>query len=568
MKVKLDLLLCALMSSWISAVSAAPCAPDCPSINWIALQGGTFTMGDTREIPLPVAIPPTEVTVGDFSLSQSEVTVAQYAACVDAGACTLPAMGQLFNWGQSERSAHPINGVSWAQAMAFAAWVGARLPSESEWEYAARARGQEQLYPWGDEEPSCAHANFGGVHCLARTSEVCSHPQGNTAQGLCDLAGGLWEWVADDYRGHHRFLSSFNMGDPVCLAPTCSEGLHKVYKGGAYNSSAELIFSFSRAGFLKSNQYHATGFRIARSGPHLSHYIAQCAGPILPIESGHIIQRQSELYLPPTSAEQAQFVQMMQQYLLGAYEDALETAAAVGYSICRGTGEEAELILIKPIAGDGSALVVLREGSATPLIIGSPHPLYDATLESGTQLFQTTAARAYILSQTHRCANSAESGCDGLTSACGDREPYKESDMAHTERSYFQSAHEVISTHYDQDIFVNIHGMSREGVSLSNGTRNEIGADAPVARLATALRQRLPQERVTTCNSYEGAVFENHLCGTTNTQGRALNASPSVCTEAATSASERFIHLEQSVAVRAQAENVAAALLDMLSAED
>ena len=77
-------------------------------------------MGDTREIPFPVVIPPTEVTVGDFSLSQSEITVAQYAACVDAGVCTLPAMGQLFNWGQGGRSDHPINGVSWAQAMTFA----------------------------------------------------------------------------------------------------------------------------------------------------------------------------------------------------------------------------------------------------------------------------------------------------------------------------------------------------------------------------------------------------------------------------------------------------------------
>ena len=140
--------------------------------------------------------------------------------------------------------------------------------------------------------------------------------------------------------------------------------------------------------------------------------------------------------------------------------------------------------------------------------------------------------------------------------------------MAHTERSYFQSAHEVISAHYDQDIFINVHGMTREGASLSNGTRNEIEAAAPVARLATALRQRLPQELVTTCNSYEGAIVENHLCGTTNTQGRALNASPNVCTEAAASASERFIHLEQSVAVRTQAENVAAALLDMLSSGD
>jgi formylglycine-generating enzyme required for sulfatase activity len=243
---------------------ALPCTPNCPEITYVELTGGSFTMGDTRGVPFPVATPPTEVTVNDFLISRSEVTVAQYKACVDAGVCSAPMMGQLFNYGREERADHPVNGVSWAQAMTFAEWVGARLPSESEWEYAARSGGQDQLYPWGDTEPTCDHADFKGGHCGAGTSPVCSHPLGNSAQGVCDLAGGLWEWVADDRRNHHRFLGSFNMGQPVCLAGSCGEGPHKVYKGGAHNTSAELLYAFARSGFRKENQYHAGGFRLAQ----------------------------------------------------------------------------------------------------------------------------------------------------------------------------------------------------------------------------------------------------------------------------------------------------------------
>ena len=83
---------------------ALPCTPNCPEITYVELTGGSFTMGDTRGVPFPVATPPTEVTVSDFTLSQSEVTVAQYKACVDAGVCSAPMMGSSSTTGEkSER---------------------------------------------------------------------------------------------------------------------------------------------------------------------------------------------------------------------------------------------------------------------------------------------------------------------------------------------------------------------------------------------------------------------------------------------------------------------------------
>jgi hypothetical protein len=136
--------------------------------------------------------------------------------------------------------------------------------------------------------------------------------------------------------------------------------------------------------------------------------------------------------------------------------------------------------------------------------------------------------------------------------------------MAHTERSFFQAAHEALAPLFPEHIVISVHGQRRDGVSLSNGTSNDIAVDAPVARLARALSAQFEGELITTCNRYEGARRETHLCGSTNTQGRLLNGSPRACTEGASTASERFIHMEQSRAIRAQPEGVAAAIADAL----
>lgn len=192
-----------------AAATARPRAargrPGKAGIEWIRIPGGSFLMGSEE---INDAKPRHRVTVRSFEMAKTEVTFKQYRACVEAGACALQR-----NWtpqGDFSHDDKPVVSVDSTQIKAFCEWVGGRLPSEAEWEYAARSAGKDRKYPWGDEAASCERAviSEGGDSCGRKpiaTWPVCSKPEGNTDQGLCDMAGNVWEWVEDwyhpDYRG-------------------------------------------------------------------------------------------------------------------------------------------------------------------------------------------------------------------------------------------------------------------------------------------------------------------------------------------------------------------------------
>jgi formylglycine-generating enzyme required for sulfatase activity len=187
------------------------------------------------------------------------VTVAQYKACVDAGACTAPGKGVFWsfgcNWGVAGRENHPVNCVDWNQAEAFSRWAGGRLPSEAEWEYAARSAGKNWTYPWGDEKPTCERA-VTSVCGAKGTAPVCSKPKGNTLQGLCDLSGNVWEWVRDRY--HESYA-----GAPVDGGAWDDAGSERVMRGGAWDAA----FGARAAGRTPADpdsRTGAVGFRPAR----------------------------------------------------------------------------------------------------------------------------------------------------------------------------------------------------------------------------------------------------------------------------------------------------------------
>ncbi|MBU1431664.1 formylglycine-generating enzyme family protein [Myxococcota bacterium] len=244
------------------APSAAAQVTTVEGMEWVQIEGGAFQMGGLKGRAEKQPLHP--VTLAAFALSKTEVTVAQYRACVEAKACTPPtpmSRDPLCNWGYADRDAHPINCVSWAQAQAFAAWAGGRLPSEAEFEYAARSRGQDAKYPWGSAKATCEHAVMhprGGLKgCEAeRTWPVCSKPKGHTAQGLCDMAGNVYEWTAD--------VHFEGAAPPADGKPRQGEGTQRVYRGGGWGSPASALTTTSRFKREGKNRFNGLGFRVAR----------------------------------------------------------------------------------------------------------------------------------------------------------------------------------------------------------------------------------------------------------------------------------------------------------------
>lgn len=233
-------------------------------LEWAALPAGSFSMGsasgDPHERPVHV------VNIAAFELMKTEVTVAQYAKCVTAGVCTEPDAFHRCNWGVPGRELHPVNCVSGYQARTFAAFVGggARLPSEAEWEYAARSGGGPRQYPWGDEEADCARAvmvDATGHGCGAgSTWPVCSKTSGSSEQGVCDLAGNVWEWVEDSY--HDSYEGAPTDGSTwIGRNPAGS-----VRRGGSWNVTARGLRASARLGGESAEPGSwSTGFRLATS---------------------------------------------------------------------------------------------------------------------------------------------------------------------------------------------------------------------------------------------------------------------------------------------------------------
>ncbi len=232
-------------------------------VEWITINGGKFTMGtDSGEQGFEDAKPIREVAIKTFDMSKTAVTVEQYAECVFKGHCTEPKTGDYCNWGVAGRKLHPVNCVSWDQAYEYARFKGGRLPSESEWEYAATSGGKNQKYPWGNEEPTCDKAVMfgnGGYGCGKNsTMPVCSKPAGNTAQGLCDMAGNVLQWVQDRYQDSYE-------GAPFDGSAFYGPSLSRVLRGGCFVSKgARVLRDERRSRNAAEYHYGDVGFRLAR----------------------------------------------------------------------------------------------------------------------------------------------------------------------------------------------------------------------------------------------------------------------------------------------------------------
>jgi formylglycine-generating enzyme required for sulfatase activity len=227
------------------------------------VPSGTFPMGsdngESDEQPVH------DVTLDAFWIDQTEVTNAQYALCVEDGDCeeSLYADSADFNGDN-----YPVVGISWHDASAYCEWAGARLPTEAEWEYAAR--GEEgSTFPWGDAfdgtrlnfcDENCAHewaddTVDDGYGCTAPTG---NYPSGASWCGALDMAGNVWEFVADWYESDYYERSPAE--NP--LGP--EEGDVKVLRGGSWYFAPGGVRGACRGGGSPGVTGNGVGFRCAR----------------------------------------------------------------------------------------------------------------------------------------------------------------------------------------------------------------------------------------------------------------------------------------------------------------
>ena len=206
------------------------------------------------------------VAVRGFFIDINEVTVKRYTACVDAGACDAPFTGGECNFGESKRGSYPINCVTWDEACRFCAWEGKRLPTEAEWEKAARGTDGRK-YPWGSDAPDAAdvyRANYGeGLTKLLWMRDQWEYdaPTGFFSKWASpyrcnDMAGNVAEWVEDWWVDSYEGLSADNPTGPA-------KGNQHVVRGGSFREYRQRIRTSARGyhyiDFMDGN----VGFRCA-----------------------------------------------------------------------------------------------------------------------------------------------------------------------------------------------------------------------------------------------------------------------------------------------------------------
>jgi formylglycine-generating enzyme required for sulfatase activity len=197
-----------------------------------------------------------------YWIDQLEVTNRQFRQCVEANGCPIPAGCPLeaVDYADPARANFPIVCVSWAEAEAYCQWAGRRLPTEAEWEKAARGPDGWR-YPWGVAEPDCQRANYdpGGGACTPQTAVAGLYGRGVSPYGVLDMAGNAAEWTADWFDENQYALALFNN-------PQGPEtGQFKVVRGGSWSSTAAEIRTTARFGLTPETAIDQLGFRCAQS---------------------------------------------------------------------------------------------------------------------------------------------------------------------------------------------------------------------------------------------------------------------------------------------------------------
>ena len=224
------------------------------------VPNGDFIMGsgngDSDEKPIHT------VDLDAFWIDKTEVTNAMYEECVQDRVCKLPSSTKSYArdsyYGNSEFDNHPVIYVSWEDAKAYCAWTSRRLPTEAEWEKAARGT-EGRTYPWGKDAPNFHLLNYD--RNVEDTTEVGKYPNGASPYGALDMAGNVAEWVKDWY--DETYYNNSPLSNPK--GPILLSGLYRVRRGGSWSDDGNDIHSSARDRYLPNVTVSYVGFRCAKS---------------------------------------------------------------------------------------------------------------------------------------------------------------------------------------------------------------------------------------------------------------------------------------------------------------
>ena len=236
----------------------------------ILIPAGDFQMGcdPTHNNSYPCknyVLPLHSVYLDTYKIDKYEVTNAQYARCVRAGACVVPESEPSdfykSNYKNPAYVNHPVVFVSWQDAVNYCTWAGKRLPTEAEWEKAARGT-TIRVYPWGDQTADCKLANFtisSSCEVNTQTNVVGSYPTGASPYGVMDMAGNVGEWVNDWYQSDYYTIS------PLRNPRGPASGNAGVLRGGGWSTPSSNLGISNRAKVSRDHKESFTGFRCASS---------------------------------------------------------------------------------------------------------------------------------------------------------------------------------------------------------------------------------------------------------------------------------------------------------------
>ena len=234
---------------------------DAYGVGMIHVPAGTFTMGN-NDATSPGEKPAHSVYLDAYAIDQYEVTNKLYQACVDAGVCRplvwLSSHTRANYYGNPEFDQYPVVNVDWNMAKAYCGWRGARLPTEAEWEKAARGT-DGRIYPWGNDAPNKSLLNYNQE--VGNTTQTGSYEAGRSYFGAYDMAGNVMEWVNDWY--DEAYYSHSSLSNP--LGP--DSGQYRVLRGGSWGNLDYDVRTTARDRYDPASPNYLVGFRCAHSVP-------------------------------------------------------------------------------------------------------------------------------------------------------------------------------------------------------------------------------------------------------------------------------------------------------------